>query len=140
MLHIFLLYFGVKFNLFMYFYRLNSIDVKYQMWKLGVVFTDNVSLSVYVYIDTYICVYIHLLKSNILLLTQSASKGNRRYSGLYLIYYIDEENLGSLKRHCQNLFPITEVLVYRTSGNSQPTSDMLYSGPISKHCAVELEN
>lgn len=23
--------------------RLNSIDVKYQMWKLGVVFTDNVS-------------------------------------------------------------------------------------------------
>lgn len=24
--------------------RLNSIDVKYQMWKLGVVFTDNVSL------------------------------------------------------------------------------------------------
>ena len=25
--------------------RLNSIDVKYQMWKLGVVFTDNVSPS-----------------------------------------------------------------------------------------------
>lgn len=23
--------------------RLNSIDVKYQIWKLGVVFTDNVS-------------------------------------------------------------------------------------------------
>lgn len=28
----------------MLFSRLNSIDVKYQMWKLGVVFTDNVSL------------------------------------------------------------------------------------------------
>lgn len=26
-----------------FFSRLNSIDVKYQMWKLGVVFTDNVS-------------------------------------------------------------------------------------------------
>ncbi|NXH96549.1 RYR2 protein, partial [Pachycephala philippinensis] len=35
---------------------LNSIDVKYQMWKLGVVFTDNVSFQ---YIHIYI--YIHVL-------------------------------------------------------------------------------
>lgn len=26
-----------------YVHRLNSVDVKYQIWKLGVVFTDNVS-------------------------------------------------------------------------------------------------
>lgn len=28
------------------YFRLNSIDMKYQVWKLGVVFTDNVSLVV----------------------------------------------------------------------------------------------
>lgn len=28
------------------YFRFNSIDVKYQVWKLGVVFTDNVSLVV----------------------------------------------------------------------------------------------
>lgn len=26
-----------------FIFRLNSIDIKYQVWKLGVVFTDNVS-------------------------------------------------------------------------------------------------
>lgn len=26
-----------------FYFRLNSIDIKYQVWKLGVVFTDNVS-------------------------------------------------------------------------------------------------
>lgn len=51
-LRIFLLCFDIRCNLFIYFYRLNSIDVKYQMWKLGVVFTDNVSLSV--------CIYTHI--------------------------------------------------------------------------------
>lgn len=29
-----------------YHFRFNSIDVKYQVWKLGVVFTDNVSSGV----------------------------------------------------------------------------------------------
>ncbi|NXY04260.1 RYR2 protein, partial [Pteruthius melanotis] len=37
----FSLVFCYKMQYIFYFYRLNSIDVKYQMWKLGVVFTDN---------------------------------------------------------------------------------------------------
>lgn len=36
---------------------LNSIDVKYQMWKLGVVFTDNVS--------SFPCLQAEALKQNI---------------------------------------------------------------------------
>lgn len=32
--------------LFEFVHRLNSIDAKYQIWKLGVVFTDNVSVHI----------------------------------------------------------------------------------------------
>lgn len=31
--------------LFFSFFRLSSIDTKYHVWKMGVVFTDNVSLT-----------------------------------------------------------------------------------------------
>lgn len=30
-----------------------------------------------------------------------------KYSGLHLIYYIDNENRGTLKRDYQNIFPVT---------------------------------
>jgi len=37
-------------------FRFNSIDVKFQIWKLGVVFTDNVSLAV----SNYLCFFLGL--------------------------------------------------------------------------------
>lgn len=37
------------FYIFFFFYgRLSSIDMKYHIWKLGVVFTDNVSAHLYI--------------------------------------------------------------------------------------------
>lgn len=86
-LHIFLLCFDIKCNLFFYFHRLNSIDVKYQMWKLGVVFTDNVSLSVYIYIQTHIniCIY-SPAKKQYTLVNRKCFKG--RCEILWILIYL----------------------------------------------------
>lgn len=48
--HTLLSFFPAVFSLYVrmmthFIFRLNSIDIKYQVWKLGVVFTDNVSLT-----------------------------------------------------------------------------------------------
>lgn len=52
---------------------------------------------------------------------------NERCEILWIIFILlQEENLESLKRHCQNIFTVTLVVVNRTSVNSCLVFDMLY--------------
>lgn len=52
---------------------------------------------------------------------------NERCEILWITFILlHEENLESLKIHCQNIFTVTLVIFYRTSVNSCPLSDMLY--------------
>lgn len=66
----------------------------------------------------------------------------RAYEIFWIIFNLLYKDLGCLKRECPNLFPVTWVLrisVCFTPSHLSPSEIFIYSGGISKYCAVELE-
>ncbi len=104
------------------FFRLTAIDIKYQIWKFGVVFTDNVSLHLQYFLKSQTLQNkVHVKCTKVFFIYRLSST----WFGTWLCHFLDITTISSLlvtcwtsqwvSRPCVQFFPRSHTMENRYS-------------------------